>query len=71
MARGIMSERDRAKTVRPTYRKIGRQLERMWDEVTKEAIPEEMLDLLRQLDEQEANKARAATPAKKDDEKAP
>jgi hypothetical protein len=64
-----MSDRDKSKPVRPSYRRIGRQLERMWDEVTKEAIPDEMMDLLRQLDEKEAHKAKAAADDKKGDNK--
>ena len=39
--------------IRARQRAIGRQLRRMYDEVAREPIPEDFLDLLRQLDARE------------------
>lgn len=41
------------KSAQLRQRQIGQELERLWGGVTKEPIPEEMLELLRKLDEKE------------------
>ena len=44
------------KTVQARQRRIGVQLERLWDGVLREPIPDEMLDLLKKLDEKDRGK---------------
>jgi anti-sigma factor NepR-like protein len=44
------------KTVQARQRRLGTELERMWDDVVKESIPDEMLELLKQLDERDRGK---------------
>ena len=41
------------KTVQARQRRIGVQLERLWDNVLHEPIPDEMLELLKKLDEKD------------------
>jgi hypothetical protein len=44
---------DRAKNraVKARQRAIGRELRRMYDDVTREKVPDDFLDLLRKIDE--------------------
>jgi len=39
--------------VQARQRRIGAQLERLWDGVIREPIPDEMLELLKKLDEKD------------------
>lgn len=41
------------KSVQARQRRIGAQLERLWDNVVQEPVPDEMLELLKQLDEKD------------------
>jgi hypothetical protein len=45
------SDREKARAVRARQRAIGRELRRMYDGVAQEPVPDEFLDLLRQIDE--------------------
>jgi anti-sigma factor NepR-like protein len=47
------------KTVQARQRRIGAQLERLWAGVLREPIPDEMLELLKKLDEKDRGKADA------------
>jgi len=49
------SERGEIADIRARQRAIGRELRRMYDEIAREAIPEDFLDLLRQLDARDKN----------------
>jgi hypothetical protein len=42
---------EKARAIRARQRAIGRELRRMYDDVAQEPVPEDFLDLLRQLDE--------------------
>lgn len=42
---------EKARAVRARQRAIGRELRRMYDDVAQEAVPDDFLDLLRQIDE--------------------
>ncbi len=44
------SERDRHKVLRARQRALGRELRRMYDDVAKEPVPDEFIDLLRRID---------------------
>jgi hypothetical protein len=44
------------KTVQARQRRIGAQLERLWNGVVHEPIPDEMLELLKKLDEKDRGK---------------
>ncbi len=39
------------RAIRARQRAIGRELRRMYDEVTREPVPDEFLDLLRKIDD--------------------
>ncbi len=43
-------------TVQARQRRIGAQLERLWDGIVREPIPDEMLDLLKKLDDKDRGK---------------
>ena len=45
------SDREKARAVRARQRAIGRELRRMYDGVAQEPVPDDFLDLLRQIDE--------------------
>ena len=45
------------KSVQKRQRQIGQELERLWGNVVKEPVPEEMLELLRKLDEKDRGNA--------------
>jgi len=38
-------------TVAQRQRRIGRELERLWSDIVAERVPDEILELLKQLDE--------------------
>jgi hypothetical protein len=42
---------EKARAIRARQRAIGRELRRLYDEVAQEPVPDEFLDLLRQIDE--------------------
>jgi hypothetical protein len=42
---------EKARAIRARQRAIGRELRRMYDDVAQEPVPEDFLDLLRQIDE--------------------
>jgi hypothetical protein len=44
---------EKARAIRARQRAIGRELRRMYDDVAQEAVPEDFMDLLRQIDEAE------------------
>ena len=48
------TERDKARSVRSRQRALGREIRRMFDGVVKESVPDDFLDLLRRIDESEA-----------------
>jgi len=51
----LAPERDNAdelKVARATQRSIGRELRRMYDAITNEPIPDDMLQVLRRIDEE-------------------
>jgi hypothetical protein len=41
-----------ARAIRARQRAIGRELRRMYDDVAQEPVPDDFMDLLRQIDEQ-------------------
>jgi hypothetical protein len=45
------NERDKNRTVRTRQRAIGRELRRMFDNVAREPVPDDFLDLLRKIDD--------------------
>jgi hypothetical protein len=47
------------RTVQARQRRIGAQLERLWDGFVREPIPDEMLELLKKLDEKDRGKSDA------------
>jgi len=44
---------EKARAIRARQRAIGRELRRMYDDVAQEQVPEDFMDLLRQIDEAE------------------
>ena len=42
---------EKARAIRARHRAIGRELRRMYDDVAQEPVPEDFMDLLRQIDE--------------------
>ena len=49
------NERGEIADIRARQRAIGRELRRMYDEIAREPIPEDFLDLLRELDAKDGN----------------
>jgi hypothetical protein len=45
------TDREKNRAIRTRQRAIGRELRRMFDEVAKEPIPNDFVDLLRKIDE--------------------
>lgn len=43
-------DRDKNRAIRARQRAIGRELRRMYDDVAKETVPEDFLDLLKKID---------------------
>jgi hypothetical protein len=56
----VPNEKDRwrftLKSVQSRQRQLGAELERLWSEVVKEPVPDEMLELLKKLDEKDRGK---------------
>jgi hypothetical protein len=44
-------DREKNRTLRARQRAIGRELRRMYDDVAREPVPDEFLDLLRKIDD--------------------
>ena len=44
-------DREKNRTLRARQRAIGRELRRMFDDVVREPVPDEFLDILRKLDD--------------------
>lgn len=55
------SERDKIIAARARQRAIGRELRRMFDDVVQEPIPQDMLELLRKLDDSGQDKGKKPT----------
>lgn len=51
------TDRERNRTVRARQRAIGRELRRMYDDVARETVPDEFLDLLKKIDEEQEQRA--------------
>jgi hypothetical protein len=49
-------DRDKNRTVRARQRAIGRELRRIYDDVAKEPVPGDFLDLLKKIDDSEDGK---------------
>jgi len=49
--------REKARAIRARQRAIGRELRRMYDDIAQEAIPDELLDLLKRIDEADHTKS--------------
>ena len=47
---------EKARAIRARQRAIGRELRRMYDDVAQEPVPDDFMDLLRQIDEADDNK---------------
>lgn len=45
------TDREKNRAIRTRQRAIGRELRRMYDDVVKEPVPNELLDLLRKIDD--------------------
>jgi hypothetical protein len=45
------SDLEKSRLIRARQRAIGRELRRMYDNVAKESVPDEFLDLLHKIDE--------------------
>jgi hypothetical protein len=48
--RTVKKDRDKVAAVRARQRALGRELRRMYDEVVQEPIPDDFVELLRQID---------------------
>ena len=46
--------REKARAIRARQRAIGRELRRMYDDIAQEPIPDDFADLLRKIDENDA-----------------
>ena len=51
VARERKTDREKNRAIRTRQRAIGRELRRMYDEVAKEPVPNEFLELLRKIDD--------------------
>jgi hypothetical protein len=52
------SDLESSRLVRARQRAIGRELRRIYDNVAKEAVPDEFLDLLHKIDEMESEEGK-------------
>lgn len=50
------TDREKARNIRARQRAIGRELRRIYDNVAKEPVPEDFLELLHKIDESEKGK---------------
>lgn len=51
VAKEQKSDLDKARSIRARQRAIGRELRRLYDNVAKEPVPDEFLELLHKIDE--------------------
>lgn len=51
VAREHKTDREKNRAIRTRQRALGRELRRMYDEVVKEPVPSELLDLLQKIDD--------------------
>ncbi len=51
VTREAKPDREKNRTVRARQRAIGRELRRIYDDVAREPVPDEFLDLLHKIDE--------------------
>ena len=49
--------REKARAIRARQRAIGRELRRMYDDIAQEPIPDDLVDLLKRIDEGDAKTA--------------
>jgi hypothetical protein len=56
---------EKARAIRARQRAIGRELRRMYDDVAQEPVPDDFLDLLRQIDESDERGAMEEKGGKK------
>jgi hypothetical protein len=47
---------EKARAIRARQRAIGRELRRLYDDVAQEPVPDDFMDLLRQIDDADENK---------------
>jgi Anti-sigma factor NepR len=47
---------EKARAIRARQRAIGRELRRLYDDVAQEPVPDDFMDLLRQIDENNGGK---------------
>jgi hypothetical protein len=52
------SERDKIIAARARQRAIGRELRRMYDDVVQEPVPQDFIELLKQIDDAERKKGK-------------
>lgn len=52
------SDLEKGRLIRARQRAIGRELRRMYDNVAKEPVPDDFLDLLRKIDEMETEEGK-------------
>ncbi len=51
-------DREKNRTVRARQRAIGRELRRMYDDVAREPVPDDFMDLLKEIDNKGGNENR-------------
>jgi hypothetical protein len=56
VARDQKTDPEKARNIRARQRAIGRELRRIFDNVAKEPVPDDFLELLHQIDEGEGGK---------------
>ena len=62
MPKSKNSNPDQARAARARQQVIGRELRRIYDSVVQEPVPDEFLDLLKKMDEQEKEPERKTSP---------
>ncbi|MGH6870193.1 MAG: NepR family anti-sigma factor [Rhizomicrobium sp.] len=50
------NDRDRNRTIRARQRALGRELRRMYDNVAREPVPDDLLDILNKIDDGKGDK---------------
>lgn len=58
VAKEVKNDRENSRAIRARQRAIGRELRRIYDNVAKEPVPDDFLDLLRKIDETGSGTAR-------------
>jgi hypothetical protein len=51
----LKPDRERSRAIRARQRAIGRELRRMFDDVAQESVPDEFVDLLREIDDKKSS----------------